>query len=158
MSKKSSLLFGLAAGTAAYFVTKKVLKNQPVFKQKIQELKADGTQAGLRYYGYAKDYFENVDVKSTFTDLKQKVTNTAENLKNNDKLNQAFTSLKEATDELKQELQARHDADQANDEDDEANDDDDIVIDGRSAFEEAKAAADFEEDHPTETFFPHGEQ
>jgi gas vesicle protein len=156
MSKKSSLLFGVAAGAAAYFVTKKVLKNQPAVEKKVQELKANGTQVGLRYYDYAKDYFENVDVKSTVADLKQRVAGTAKSLKNNDKLNQAFTSLKTATDELKQELQAHHAAiEQAND--DEV-DDDDIVIDGRSAFEEAKAAADFEEDHPTETFFPHGEQ
>ncbi|WP_281164322.1 hypothetical protein [Liquorilactobacillus sicerae] len=155
MSKKTSLLFGLAAGIAAYTVTKKVLKeHRPEIKAKLQELKDNGTEVGLRYYDYAKDYLNNqVDVKTSFADLKERVLDAADSLKNNDKLQQAFTSLKDATDELKEELANQHQEQEELD----GENDDEIVIDGRSAFGEAKAAADFEEDHPTETFFPHGE-
>lgn len=155
MSKKTSLLFGLATGLVAYTLTKKVLKeHRPEIKAKLQELKDNGTEVGLRYYDYAKDYLNNQgNVQTSFADLKEKARDVADNLRNNDKLQQAFTSLKDATEELKEELVSQHQEQEELDGENE----DEIVIDGRSAFGEAKAAADFEEDHPTETFFPHGE-
>ena len=105
-------------------------------------------------YDYAKDYLNNQgNVQTSFADLKEKARDVADNLRNNDKLQQAFTSLKDATEELKEELVSQHLEQEKLDGENE----DEIVIDGRSAFGEAKAAADFEEDHPTETFFPHGE-
>lgn len=87
--------------------------------------------------------------------MKNKVVETASDLKNNEKINQAFSSLKSATADLRSELAAQKEAANAADEEETA--EDEIIIDGRSAFGQAKAAADFEEDHPTETFFPHGE-
>lgn len=165
MVKKSSVFFAVTAGIAAYVVTKKVLQNQENVKNKLQELKEDGTEAGVRYYQYAREFFNDETFKPSFETFKpsfegfkQKVVDTASDLKNNEKINQAFASLKTATADLRSELtEQKRAAEGENLAEKTKSTEDEIVIDGRSAFGQAKAAADFEEDHPTETFFPHGE-
>ncbi|AUJ32556.1 MAG: hypothetical protein ABF483_09760 [Liquorilactobacillus nagelii] len=158
MVKKSSVFFAVTAGIAAYVVTKKVLQNQENVKNKLQELKEDGTEAGVRYYQYAREFFNDETFKPSFEGFKQKVVDTASDLKNNEKINQAFASLKTATADLRSELtEQKRAAEGENSAEKTKSTEDEIVIDGRSAFGQAKAAADFEEDHPTETFFPHGE-
>lgn len=156
MVKKSSVFFAITAGIAAYAVTKKVLSSdQSKVKAKLQEFKEESAETGVRYYNYARDFFNDEAAKPSFDGLKNKVVETASDLKNNEKINQAFSSLKSATADLRSELAAQKEAANAADEEETA--EDEIIIDGRSAFGQAKAAADFEEDHPTETFFPHGE-
>ncbi|EJF01428.1 hypothetical protein [Liquorilactobacillus mali] len=150
MGRKLSVFTTLAVGTAAYFITKKVLSDhQEQIKEKVAQLTDEGRENAVRYYNHARDYVnEGYDLQDTLNELKQKVVDTAESLKNNDNVEQALSSLKEATSELKSQF---------NKEKNNENDDvveDDIVIDGRSAFGEAKDAAEFEKDHPTEVFYP----
>lgn len=146
MGKKLSVLTTLAIGTAAYFVTKKMLvEHQDQIKEKVAQFTDEGRETALRYYNHAKDYMnEESGLQDTLNDLKQKVVDKAEKFKGEDSVGQALSSLKEATSELKKQFDKK----------DEVEPEEDIVIDGRSAFGEAKDAAEFEKDHPTEIFYP----
>ncbi|MDN2454221.1 MAG: hypothetical protein ABF470_08775 [Liquorilactobacillus sp.] len=154
MGRKLSVFTTLAVGAAAYFITKKVLSDhQEQIKEKIAQMADEGRENAVRYYNHARDYVnEGYDFQDTLSGLKQKVADTAEDLKNGDNVGQALSSLKEATLELKKQF------DKGKDNRDDDVVEDDIVIDGRSAFGEAKDAAEFEKDHPTEVFYPKEEQ
>ncbi|KRL03970.1 hypothetical protein [Liquorilactobacillus oeni] len=159
MVKKSSLFATAVVGVAAYYVTKKVFgAHKEEIRQKVNEATSDGREAAIRYYQYAKDYFEDEEgLQGTFEDLKKKVADKAQDFKNNENFEQALSSLKEATSELKEQFKkTKEDFSEGADDsfNDESEQEDEIVIDGLSAFGEAKEAAEFEKDHPTETFYP----
>ncbi|KRM00561.1 hypothetical protein [Liquorilactobacillus satsumensis] len=159
MVKKTSLFAAVAVGAAAYFVTKKVFdKHQDEIREKVNEATNDSREAALRYYQYARDYFGDEEgLQGTFEDLKQKVVDKANDLKKGENFDQALSSLKEATAELKKQFkQEKEDLSETTTDFFEGADEqeDEIVIDGRSAFGEAKEAAEFEKEHPTETFYP----
>ncbi|KRL05569.1 hypothetical protein [Liquorilactobacillus hordei] len=150
MGRKLSVFTTLAVGTAAYFITKKVLSDhQEQIKEKVAQIADEGRENAVRYYNHARDYVnEESGLQDTLNELKQKVADTAETFKSGDSVGQALSSLKEATTELRKQFDKEKDTES----DDTV--EDDIIIDGRSAFGEAKAAAEFEKDHPTEVFYP----
>lgn len=150
MGKKTAIAITLATGAAAYAATRYLLKDENKDKvlDKVNDLTEEGRENALRYYRYAKEYFkEDNEFRDDLENLKQKFSERAKNLKSNENINKAFDSLKEATSDLKQQFEK---------EKVEYNDlapETDIVIDGRSAFGQAKQAAE-SEDEPTEVFYP----
>lgn len=150
MGKKTALAVTLATGAAAYVATRYLLKSEHREKalDKFNDLTDNGREAALRYYHYAKEYFEDEnEFRDDLESLKQKVSEKAKDLKSNENVNKAFDSLKEATSDLKQQFEKEKV------EYDDLAPETDIVIDGRSAFGQAKRAAESEEKQ-TEVFYP----
>lgn len=152
MGKK--LLFGLGALVAgagvAAAVTKKLTNEQKdKLAMKLDEAVLNGREKALKYNQYMQDYLEDKGIDS----LKDKVVSRADELKNDQAVKEAFSSLKQATADLKERLEATKGKFEDLAQEDSADDwNDDIVIDGRSAFGEAK---DQPYERPTETFYPH---
>ncbi|KRL02709.1 hypothetical protein [Liquorilactobacillus capillatus] len=151
MGKKTAIAITLTTGVAAYFATRYLLKDKHREEMiaKANNLADEGSEKALKYYRYAKDYFEDKnEFGCEFENLKQKFSKKAQDLKDNDNVNKAFDSLKDATSDLKKQFEkAKVDYDDLAPETD-------IVIDGRSAFGQAKQAAETEGDQPTEVFYP----
>ncbi|ETA74017.1 hypothetical protein [Ligilactobacillus equi] len=156
MGKKTLLAgLGLVAGTA--FAISKTLTEERREKIaiKVDQMILDGREKALKYDRYLHDFLR--ENQEGFQPMKERVFQTADSLKNNDVVNEALDSLKQATSDLKERLASSREKIE-NEEflaEDEAEADTDIVIDNRSAFSEAKESADFEFEHPTETFYPH---
>ena len=88
-------------------------------------------------------------------DLKDKIMTRADELKNEQAVQDALDSLKQATNDLKERLETTKDKfDDLVDEETPEDWNDDIVIDGRSAFGEAKDQKEQTYEKPTETFYP----
>ncbi|KRL37328.1 hypothetical protein [Liquorilactobacillus uvarum] len=150
MGKKTAIAVTLVTGAAAYGATRYLLKSEHREKvlNKFSALTDDGREAALKYYQFAKEYFKDEnEFRDDLENLKQKFSETAKDLKSNENVNKAFDSLKEATSDLKQQFEKEKV------EYDDLAPETDIVIDGRSAFGQAKQAAE-SEDNPTEVFYP----
>lgn len=149
---KKSFLLGLGAVAGATFLLSKKLteERKEQIALKLDEVLLDSREKALKYDRYLRDFLQANS--PDFAPLKEKVLSTKEDLAENEKMTDAITSLKQATTELRERLKAAKDelADETLDE----NLQDDIIIDGRSAFGEAKDVADFESEHPTEVFYP----
>lgn len=146
MMKKTFLLgLGAVAG-ASFLLSKKVTEEQrEKIALKLDEALLDGREKALKYDRYLRDFLQANSLD--FAPLKDKVLAKTDALKENEKMTDAITSLKQATTELREHLRVAKE---------ELAEDmqDDIIIDGRSAFGEAKDVADFESEHPTEVFYP----
>ena len=158
MGKK--LLFGLGAlvaGASAAYVASKKLTNEQKDKlaMKVDETVLNGREKALQYNKYLQDFLEEKNVDG----LKEKVLDRADEIKNEKAVQDALSSLKKATADIKDRLENTKDkfedlADESTPEDW----NDDIVIDGRSAFGEAKDNEGNTYERPTETFYPHNNQ
>ncbi|MDE6375693.1 MAG: hypothetical protein K2L20_00735, partial [Ligilactobacillus sp.] len=108
----------------------------------------------LKYNQYLQQFLEENGVD----DLKEKVVSRADEFKNEQAVQDALASLKQATSDLKERLENTKDKFDDLAEDEASKDwNDDIVIDGRSAFGEAKDKKDRPYEKPTETFYPHND-
>lgn len=153
---KKTLLAGLGLVAGAAFAISKTLTEERREKIaiKVDQMILDGREKALKYDRYLHDFLQ--ENQEGFQPMKERVFQTADSLKNNDVVNEALDSLKQATSDLKERLASSVEKIE-NEEilaEDEAEADTDIVIDNRSAFSEAKESADFEFEHPTETFYP----
>lgn len=158
---KKTFLVGLGlAATTAFVVSKKLTEEQKDrMAMKVDELLLDSRDTLLKYERYTREFLNdvsnNVDVEEEMGNLKAKINGTAEQLREGQLVNEALDSLKKATNDLKDYLvQTKEEIATAKDTLEAQSLQDDIVIDGKSAFGEAKATAEFESDHPTETFYP----
>lgn len=151
MMKKTFLLgLGAVAG-ASFLLSKKVTEEQrEKIALKLDEVLLDGREKALKYDRYLRDFLQANSLD--FAPLKDKVLAKTDALKENEKMTDAITSLKQATTELRERLRVAKE--ELADEDLAEDMQDDIIIDGRSAFGEAKDVADFESEHPTEVFYP----
>ncbi|WP_178198321.1 hypothetical protein [Ligilactobacillus sp. Marseille-Q7487] len=158
---KKTFLLGLGAASAVAFIASMKLTEEQKDKiaMKVDEMLLDGRDTILKYDRYARNFFNEmtagVDVEEEMGNLKTKLSDKADELREGQVVSEALTSLKKATADLKDYItQTKEDIDAVKDSAEIAQMQDDIVIDGRSAFGEAKATAEFESDHPTETFYP----
>ena len=157
MSKKLLVGLGmLAAGASAALVASKKLTADQKDKlaMKVDETVLNGREKALKYNQYLQQFLEENGVD----DLKEKVVSRADEFKNEQAVQDALASLKQATSDLKERLENTKDKFDDLAEDEASKDwNDDIVIDGRSAFGEAKAKKDQPYEKPTETFYPHND-
>ena len=158
---KKTFLFGLGVAGVAAFVTSMKLTEEQKDKiaMKVDEMLLNGRDTVLKYDRYARNFFnevtEDLDIDVKVGVIKDKVNKKTDDLKEGQVVNEALNSLKKATTDLKEYLtQAKDEIQSVVEENQLQQLQDDIVIDGRSAFGEAKATAEFESDHPTETFYP----
>lgn len=154
MSKKFLLGLGAVAG-ACFLISKKLTDEQKdKIAMKVDEMVLNGRDTALKYDQYARQFIEDNDLGV----LKDKVVQKAQSFSSDQNVSEALDSLKKATRDLKehleaagQDLKAYHEFDE-----DTLDDEDEIVINHNdaSAFSEVKKEAEFEKDHPTETFYP----
>ncbi|MCP0886280.1 hypothetical protein LB941_02875 [Ligilactobacillus sp. WILCCON 0076] len=152
--KKTFLLgLGLVAG-ATFYVSKKLTEEQrDKIALKLDEAILDGREATLKYDRYLHEFMHANQLE--LSPLKDKFLEKKDAITENEAVNDAMTSLKQATSELRARLkEASKELSEGTLDENNENLQDDIVIDGRSAFGEAKDVADFESEHPTETFYP----
>ena len=154
MGKK--LLFSLGAVVAgagvAYAASKKLTSEQKdKLAMKVDEAVLNGREKALKYNDYLQQFLE----ENGIDDLKDKIMTRADELKNEHAVQDALDSLNQATNDLKERLETTKDKfDDLVDEETPEDWNDDIVIDGRSAFGEAKDQKEQTYEKPTETFYP----
>lgn len=167
MSKKFLVSLGLGAAATAVALTKLDDATKQKLAEKFDKKMLKARKRALEYRKYFKDFVAKQDLSADkLNNLTQKVTNQVENLAKNERVMDTVTSVKEVSHKaaktayatkqtVANQIEAALQTKVSKIEVPAAQKDThDIVLDGRSAFGVAKAAADFESEHPTETFFP----
>lgn len=169
MSKKLWLATGVGAGVAAFLAAKKLVQtDRKELAEKIDELLLQRRQRALEYHKYFKDYVAQKDFPTQkVTDVTDRIVDSVEALKSNEQVAHTVASLKSVSTDVtnaakvattKVKTTVNDALGQSSTKVDQPASEQDIVVDGRSAFGAAKEAAEFESDHPTETFFPKNQQ